>query len=625
MKTLLIGQPNVGKSSLLNALTGAKVVISNYPGTTIDFTKGEARIKGKNYSFIDTPGIYNLFPSSIEENVTEKIVLSADYDFIIQVADAVALERSLVITISLIELGLPIILAINFWEEAEKKGIHIDEKKLEEKLGIKVVKINPIKRKGITQLIDNIDKAKKSNFEIIYDDDIELAIKEVMKKLPETKLSKRGIAVKILEGDEEAIRKYGINAVSIKKKIGRHPNLSIDIQITKSGYASIVSKNVTELKAIKTGINKFDKILFFHPLLGQLFVLLTFILIFLILIWLGGWFQDNLSSMFDKLINFLMPFIHSKFASLLLENALTGLAAGIAIAIPYIGIFYVILSILEDSGLLSRFIIILNGLMKKIGLPGKAIIPIMLGLGCSAAAIKSTRILPEKEDRIKVSFLYSLVPCSSRTAIILGVVGHYAGIGYGLGIYLISFILFIITAKILNISIKREPMPIIEEMPSYRIPKIRNVAVKSWIRMESFVYVVIPLLIFGGLLYAILLQLNVVNAIVNPLNFITAGWLHLPEKSIIALFYGFLQKDLTPAMLANAVGTLNFGSVMTKLQIFTFGMASTFQVPCIIAFGMMGKEIGWKEAVTIEILMLLYGLFLTGIILRLFLLASILF
>ena len=202
MKVLLIGQPNVGKSSLINALTGAKVMVSNYPGTTIDIIEGKVIKDGVEYVFVDTPGIYSLFPSSLEEKITDEIVLNGDYDFVIQVIDAISLERSLVITMSLIELEVPLILAINFWEDAEKKGIEINFKKLEEMLGIKVVKINPIKKNGIKELEKNLREAKKSDFNIIYDDDIEYAIQKTMELVERVKLSKRGVAVKILEGDE---------------------------------------------------------------------------------------------------------------------------------------------------------------------------------------------------------------------------------------------------------------------------------------------------------------------------------------------------------------------------------------------------------------------------------------
>ena len=616
MKILLIGQPNVGKSSLINALTGAKVIVSNYPGTTIDIIEGKAKINGIEYTFLDTPGIYNLFPSTMEEKITDEIVLNGDYDFVIQVIDAVSLERSLIITMSLIELGVPLILAINFWEEAEKKGIEIDIKKLEEMLGVKVVKINPIKKNGVKELERNLNEARKSHFKIIYDDDIEYAIQKTMELVGKTKLERRGIAVKILEGDEIAIKKYGIEEDKIIK-IERHPKMAIDIQITKSGYASIIAKSVTSLRKKEEMMHPFDRFLFSNWATSFIFSILTFVSIFLILIYLGGWFQDNLTNLFQPLINSISK---NSFWGIILQQSLIGVAAGISIAIPYIGIFYVILAIMEDSGILARFIIILNRAFKKIGLPGKSIIPIMLGLGCSVAAIRASRILSSMEDRLKVAFLYSFVPCSSRAAIIFGVVAHFAGILYAAMIYIISFFLLIITAKLLNIVIKKEPMPIIEELPSYRVPKLKNVAVKSWIRMKAFVYVVIPLLVAGGGAYGLLLNFNVVGLIVDPLKPLTATWLMLPPKTIIALFYGFLQKDLTMAMLANALGTLNFGVAMSKIQIFTFGMASSFQIPCIIAFGMLIKELGWKNAILIEIASLVYGLTITGIILRLILL-----
>ena len=617
MKVLLIGQPNVGKSSLINALTGAKVMVSNYPGTTIDIIEGKVIKDGVEYVFVDTPGIYSLFPSSLEEKITDEIVLNGDYDFVIQVIDAISLERSLVITMSLIELGIPLILAINFWEDAEKKGIEINFKKLEEMLGIKVVKINPIKKNGIKELEKNLREAKKSDFNIIYDDDIEYAIQKTMELVERVKLSKRGVAVKILEGDEIAIKKYGVKKDEIVK-IERHPNLSRDIQITKSGYASIIAKNVTNLRKKEERMNSIDNFLFSNWIMGAIFSILTFFAIFFSLIYIGGWFQDTLTSLFQPIIESVAK--NKDFWSIVLKQSLIGVAAGISIAIPYIGIFYIILAIMEDSGILARFIIILNRIFKKIGLPGKAIIPIMLGLGCSVAAMRSSRILASREDRIKVAFLFSFVPCSSRAAIIFGVVAHFAGILYAAGIYIISFALFIITAKLLNVVIKKEPMPIIEELPPYRIPKMKNVLIKSWMRMKSFVYIVIPLLIAGGFAYGLLLNFNLVNLIVAPLKPLTMGWMMLPPKSIIALFYGFIQKDLTMAMLANSLGTLNFGAVMSKLQIFTFGMASSFQIPCIIAFGMIIKELGWKNAIIIEISALLYGLFMTGLILRLLLL-----
>jgi len=302
---------------------------------------------------------------------------------------------------------------------------------------------------------------------------------------------------------------------------------------------------------------------------------------------------------------------------LVIENALTGLAAGISVAVPYVGIFYIILALLEDSGILARFILVLDRLMGKLGLLGKAVIPLILGFGCTVPAIRATRVLPNFRDRLKVAILYMTVPCSSRSGIIFGVVGHYAGAGYALGIYASAFLLFLITAKALNLVIPPEEHYLIEELPPYRRPLLKNMLVKAWVRMADFVYIVIPLLIGGGILYGVIDYYNLVRPIVGPFSFLTVNWLRLPAETIIPLIYGFLQKDLVLAMLANALGTTDFSLVMTPLQLFTFGLASTFQIPCIIAFSMLAKEFGIKRAVTIEVVAFAYGMFWAGVIARL--------
>ncbi len=198
LKVLLIGQPNVGKSSILNALTGAKATVSNYPGTTVDITVGRAEINGTKYVFVDTPGIYNLFPSSMEEEITEKAVIEEDYEFVINVVDATALERNLIITVALAELGIPMIIAVNFWEEAEKKGIRIDYQRLENLLGVPVVKVNPFKKGGLKELISRINEFRKPSFHVRYDDHIEEAINNLLSCVEGSKLNKRGVAARLI-------------------------------------------------------------------------------------------------------------------------------------------------------------------------------------------------------------------------------------------------------------------------------------------------------------------------------------------------------------------------------------------------------------------------------------------
>ncbi|MCS7232886.1 MAG: ferrous iron transport protein B [Synergistetes bacterium] len=621
MKVLLVGQPNVGKSTLLHALTGAKVEISNYPGTTVDVTEGKATIKGDSYIFLDTPGVYSLTSSSEEEKVTEKLILEGDYDFIIQVVDGTAIERSLITTLQLAELGVPFIMAVNFYDEAKERGVIIDLKALEEILGVPAVRINPLK--GDTkELIDRIKEAKRSKFKIRYDDHIEEGITKLEQELNYSgKLLKRGLAVKLLEGSpfmEQFLKEAKLSKIKDLLK-SFHPNMESDITISRSGYAVYIGSKVLKITSTSfRSLPAIDRFIIDTPIGGLMFSIGTLILIFLSLFYIGGWLQENLSFLSETLLEALTPFLKSMGEpfNIVTRNIFIGVSAGVSIAIPYVGVFYFILSLLEDSGLLSRFIVALNKVMNSLNLPGKAIIPALLGLGCAVPAIRSTRILPSFTDRLRVSILYMTIPCSSRAAIVFGIVGYYAGLRYALGIYLTALLVFIITAKVMGIIIPRDPLPLIEELPRYRKPQIKNLLLKAWIKAEDFVYVAIPLLALGGFLYGILSHFNMIEPIVKPLRFLTVHWLQLPEKTAIPIIYGFIQKDLVPAMLINAMGTIDITLSMSKLQIFTFGLACVFQIPCMIALLMLIRELGIRRALIIEISAFTYGMLLTGIVSR---------
>ena len=298
-------------------------------------------------------------------------------------------------------------------------------------------------------------------------------------------------------------------------------------------------------------------------------------------------------------------------------NAVIGTEAGLAIAVPYVGLFYLFLSVLEDTGFLPRVTFLIDKYMHKIGLHGKAIIPMMLGIGCSVPAIISTRMLNTRRERLITAVLLSgFIPCSSRIAIIFGIAGYYLGWWAILLIYLISLSLAIIFGKILNKVLSGEATDLIMELPEYRAPLLKNILMKTWLRMKDFVYIVIPLLIVGGAVFGLLKGLNLIEIIVNPLQPITSGWLLLPKETIIPLIYGLLQKDLTIAILMSLGETSNISSYMTPVQIFTFSFVAVTYIPCLIAIFMLIREFGWKEALLISISTIFIAIFLGGIVAR---------
>ena len=621
LKILLIGQPNVGKSSLLNALVGPRVTVSNYPGTTVEITKARKKFNNTEIEFVDTPGIYSISDRSEEEKVTEKALFEEDKDATITITDATSLERSFYMVLQILEAQVPTVLALNFVEDAKKKGIKIDYEKLGKILGVPVISLNPLTKKGIDKLLDAVLKIKKipkRTFTIGYDDDIEKAINKISSQIKETSIPKRFIALRVLEGDEDFHkflkdeRVIGDAKESLKED---HPKVAEDISITRYGTASFIAEKVTQivhLEKKKKLSEKIDNILL-HRIWSPFITVLFFLAIFSTLLFLGNLIQSVLMGLTES---FLSSFGTAEYSiiAIVLVQGLTGLAAGVSIALPYVFLFYLLLGLLEDIGLLSRFIVIAERFLKKLGLPGKSFIPLALGLGCTAPAIRATRVLSSKKEQFNTASLFAFVPCSSRIAIIMGVVGFYGGTKLAFSVFATVFIAGLIWAFGIKKVIPLKSEPLLLELPPYRRPFIKNILAKSWIRMKDFVYIVIPLLILGGIVYGILDISGFTNIIVKPLSPIT-NLLGLPAVANIPLIFGFLQKDLTGGMLVSVLGN-EISSVLTPLQIYIFGVVSIIGIPCIIALGMLIREFGFKKAILLTSVSMIYGLLFSGLVYR---------
>jgi len=619
LKILLIGQPNVGKSSLLNALVGPRVTVSNYPGTTVEVTKAKKKINNTAIEFVDTPGIYSISDRSEEEKVTEKALFEEEVDGVIVIADATSLERSLYMMLQILEAQIPIVLVLNFIEDARKRGIKIDCEKLEKYLNIPVVPINPLTKRGISKLVDAILKireATKQSFKIEYHDHIEKAIDKISVQV-KGRLPKRFVVLRVLEEDED-FYKYLENKEIIKeakRSLKEHPKVAEDVSITRYGTALFIAEKVTQIvhlkkeKKLQKGLDN----VCFHKIWGLLSSGLFFLAIFGILLYLGNLIQGILMGWTESLLSYFGTAEHSITAMILVQG-LTGLAVGVSIALPYVFLFYLILGSLEDIGILSRFIINAERFFKKLGLPGKSFIPLALGLGCTGPATRATRILSSKKEQFCTASLFAFVPCSSRIAIIMGIVGFYGGIKLAFSVFATLFVAGLIWAFGIKKAIHIKSEPLLLELPPYRKPLIKNVLAKSWIRMKDFVYIVIPLLVLGGIAYGILNITGFTKRIVEPLSPITT-WLGLPAATIIPLVFGFLQKDLTGAMLLSVLGS-KISLALTPLQIYTFGIASTIGIPCIIALGMLTREFGFKKAIVLTGASVTYGLLFAGLVWR---------
>ncbi len=619
LKILLVGQPNVGKSCLTNAFIGPKIVVSNYPGTTVEITKGEKVFDKTKVSFLDTPGIYSISDRSEEEKVTERALFEGRPDGAVIVADSTSLERSLYLAFQVVEAQVPIVIALNFVEDAEKKGITIDYKKLRKILNVPVVPINPLTNRGIDELVSalfKVKKAKRRAFTVRYDDDIQRAIKRISSQVTKTRLPKRFVALRVLEEDTDFYKYLKDEKIieEAKKGLADHPKVSEDISVTRYGTAAFIAEKITQIAPVNERPESLgeraDRVLL-HNVWGPLLTILFFIAIFGVLLFLGSWMQGVLMGFTESILSAVH--LGGGFIGTALEAGLTGLMAGVSIALPYVFLFYLLLSLVEDVGLLSRFIVNLDRFLKKFNLSGKSFIPLTLGLGCTVPAIRATRILPSGKEKVCTASFFTCVPCSSRIAIIMGVVGYFGGILLALSVFAALFISFLIWGLLSKRITRIKKKPLLLELPPYRKPLIANIAAKGWIRMKGFVYVVIPLLIAGGIAYAALDASGMTVAIVGPLSPV-AMWLGLPAMAIIPLVFGFLQKDLTGPMLITVLGGASgVSAALTHTQLFTFGLAATIGIPCIIALGMLAKEIGSKRAALLTVTSIGYGLLFAGL------------
>jgi ferrous iron transport protein B len=559
-RIVLMGNPNVGKSVVFSRLTGANVITSNYPGTTVDFSRGRACLNGELVELIDAPGTYSIQPTSRAEEAAVEVLGWAD--LVIDVVDATNLERNLFLTLQLLESGKPMIVALNIWDEAQHSGIQIDLQGLELQLAVPVVPTVALTGEGI---------------------------KELVSRLPE---ARPGLVAP--RGDEERWGEVGRITGEVQKLVHRHPSTWSKLsQATIRPYSGLPIAALVILlcfwlvRLTGEGLIKY--------VFGPLFELYRPLMADLGNVLGPGLLQEVL---IGRLINGEIDYVQSMGA------LTTGLYVPFAMVLPYIIGFYFTLALLEDSGYLPRLATLSDNLFHKLGMHGYGIVPVFLGLGCNVPGILSTRLLETKKQRfISATLLALAVPCAAKTAMIFGVLGPY-GARAMVPVFLTLAIVYLTMGAILNRFVKGESPELFLEIPPYRRPSMRMVLKKTWMRVRWFLSEAIPFLLLGVLLVNLLYTLGIIERLGYAFTPVMEAWLGLPGQAVAVLLVGFLRKDLAVGML------LPLG--LTGMQLVVAITVLSLYFPCVATFAVIWKELGIRDTIISTAIMVITALAVGG-------------
>ncbi len=626
----LAGNANVGKSSIFNQLTGLGQIIGNWPGKTVEKAEGVLLHHTKYIKIIDLPGIYSLSTYSQEEIVSRDYISLQHPDAVVNVVDATALERNLFFTLQLLEMGTPLVIALNLVDSAKNKGITIDENKLGMFLGVPVIPTTATKGIGVHEIVDAaIKQATRKSYDynnnIRYGPEIEKRIEKLEPLLREIDIRYplRWTAIKLLEGDTEIVEKIKeknpevVTAANILAGeifgIHKEPCAVVIASERYAVAARIVQEVQTFKESGKSSMGERLDVLSMHSVWGYILMFSIMLSILMFISFFGGWFSEILRNLFES----VNPHLSGLWPDLAWNGGVIGFYATLSVAVGFILPFYLILGVLEDSGYLPKIAYLMDRPCHTIGLHGKACIPMLLAFGCNVPACVGCRIMETKRDRFIAIFLSTLVPCSARTVVILGLVGVYVGVQWALVLYLIDFVLIFIIGRILNKFLPGVSVGIIMEMPSYRLPSGTVVLKQAWNRFKPFLLTALPLIIIGSVIIEAMRITGILSLVSNAMSPVTVVWLGLPVFTGFLFIFGVLRKEAALVLLTSVAGTSNIKAVMSPTQMIVFALVIMIYVPCIATISALVRETGWKRAGLITFIEIGLALLLGGIAFRL--------
>jgi len=610
---VLVGNPNVGKSVLFGLLTRRYVTVSNYPGTTVEVARGLASIDGRREVVVDTPGVNSLLAPGECERVTRDILMHERPSAVVLVADAKNLSRALILAAQLAEMEVPFILTLNMDDEAQARGIDIDTELLSDILGVEVVRTVATRGLGVDALARSLTgPSRLSRFAVTYDPAIEEGIRQVMALLPSGLSAPHSVAAMLLAGHDGAAVESGPDVAErvadirqglqarYRQPLGYVINRQ-RLEAVRRVVAGVYSRRAVAREPLATALGR----LAIHPIAGLPVLLVALYLLYKFVGEFGaGTLVDFLEGVvFGRYINpwaadlaawipigVLRDFLVGKYG--LVTVALT---YGLAIILPVVGTFFLAFSLLEDSGYLPRLAVMVNRPFKAMGLNGKAVLPMVLGLGCDTMATMTTRILDTRKERLQVTLLLALaVPCSAQLGVILGIIG-------GLGPVAVLIWAGVVTATLFAVGyLASRVLPgrgsdFIQELPPLRLPRLSNVVLKTVARMEWYVKEVLPLFVVGTALLFSLDRLGALSRIERLASPLVEGLLGLPSQATQTFLMGFLRRDYGAAGLFN----LARDGQLDPLQALVSLVVITLFVPCFANFLMIVKEFGARTAVAV--------------------------